>query len=350
MLAMIDIRLAVDRAACCSGDASRGWNSMIARRGLVGFGVAAAFGVTRARADGYPVKPVRLLVPFPPGGPSDVLARIVGQQLNAELGQSVVVDNRPGAGGNVAAEIAVKQPADGYTLLIANNSILAANAFLYKRLSFNPLTDFAPITLIGRQPNVLVVSPTLSVGSVADLIALAKAKPGQLNFGSSGNGTAAHLAGELFRLRAGIDIVHVAYAGVAPALTDLISGQIQMMFATSVGAMPFLKGGTLRALAVTSAERSAALPELPTMQQAGLADFEATTWHGLVAPAHTEAAIVERLNQATVQALHQPDVARRLAGLGVDVVGSTPDAFAAYIKTESIKWGDVIKSAGVHIG
>lgn len=323
---------------------------MLGRRRLIGFGVAATFGTARALADGYPDKSVRLLVPFPPGGPSDVLARIVGQQLNEALGQSLVVDNRPGAGGNVAAEIAVKQPADGYTLLIANNSILAANAFLYKRLSFNPLTDFAPITLIGRQPNILVVSPSLGVGSVSELIAMAKAKPGQLNFGSSGNGTAAHLAGELFRLRAGIDIVHVAYPGVAPALTDLISGQIQMMFATSVAAIPFLKGGTLLGLAVTSAERSPVEPALPTMQQAGLADFDATTWHGLVAPAHTPGAIVERLNAATLEALKRPEVAQRLAGLGVDVVGSTPAAFASYIESESTKWGDVIKRAGVHIG
>jgi tripartite-type tricarboxylate transporter receptor subunit TctC len=323
---------------------------MFGRRGLIGFGVAATFGMTEARADQYPKKPVRLLVAFPPGGPSDVLARIVGQQLNQELGQSVVVDNRPGAGGNVAAEIAAKQPADGYTLLMANNSILAANAFLYKRLSFNPLTDFAPITLIGRQPNILVVSPSLGVASVADLIAMAKAKPGQLNFGSSGNGTAAHLAGELFRIRAGIDVVHVAYAGVAPALTDLISGQIQMMFATSVAAIPFLKGGTLKALAVTSVERSSVLPDLPTMQQAGLTDFDATTWHGMVAPAHTPAPIIEQLSKATVETLHRPDVTQRLAGLGVDVVGSTPEAFTTYIASESTKWGDVIKRAGVHIG
>jgi tripartite-type tricarboxylate transporter receptor subunit TctC len=323
---------------------------MITRRGLAGLSIAATFGVTRARADGYPDKPIRLLVAFPPGGPSDVLARIVGQQLNQELGQSIVVDNRPGAGGNVAAEIAAKQTPDGYTLLIANNSILAANAFLYKRLSFDPLTDFAPISLIGRQPNILVVSPSLGAGSVAELIALAKAKPGQLNFGSSGIGTAAHLAGELFRLRAGIDIVHVAYPGIAPALTDLISGQIQLVFATSVAAIPFLKGGTLKALAVTSVQRSSVLPDLPTMQQAGLADFDATTWHGMVAPAHTPAPIIDQLNKATVGALRQPDVARRLAGLGVDVVGSTPAAFATYIKAESIKWGDVIRRAGVHIG
>jgi tripartite-type tricarboxylate transporter receptor subunit TctC len=326
---------------------------MLARRGLVGLGIAAATGwcgIRAALADTYPSKPVRLLVAFPPGGPSDVLARIIGQQLNEGLGQPLVVDNRPGAGGNVAAEIAAKQSPDGYTVLVANNSILAANAFLYRRLSFDPLKDFTPVSLVGRQPNILVVSPTLGVNSVAELIALAKSKPGQLNFGSSGNGTAAHLAGELFRLRAGIDIVHIAYPGVAPALTDLIGGQIQMMFATSVAAVPFIKGGTLRALAVTTAQRSPAAPDLPTMAQAGLADFEATTWHGLVVPAGTPAPIVDRLNKATLDALHQPDVARRLAGLGVDVVGSTPAEFAAYINSESVKWGDVIKRAGLHIG
>jgi tripartite-type tricarboxylate transporter receptor subunit TctC len=326
---------------------------MLARRGLVGLGIAAALGwngIPAALAETYPSKPVRLLVAFPPGGPSDVLARIIGQQLNEGLGQPIVVDNRPGAGGNVAAEIAAKQSPDGYTVLVANNSILAANAFLYRRLSFDPLKDFTPVSLVGRQPNILVVSPTLGVNSVAELIALAKSKSGQLNFGSSGNGTAAHLAGELFRLRAGIDIVHIAYPGVAPALTDLIAGQIQMMFATSVAAVPFIKGGTLRALAVTTAQRSPAAPDLPTMAQAGLADFEATTWHGLVVPAGTPAPIVDRLNKATLDALHQPDVARRLAGLGVDVVGSTPAEFAAYINSESVKWGDVIKRAGVHIG
>jgi tripartite-type tricarboxylate transporter receptor subunit TctC len=330
-----------------------GRNTMLARRGLFGFGIAAVTGVCGVRhasADRWPSKSLRLLVAFPPGGPSDVLARIIGRQLNVELAQSVIIDNRPGASGNVAAEIAVKQPPDGYTLLLANNSILAANAFLYERLTFDPLTDFVPLTLIGRQPNILVVSPSLGVTSVAELIELAKAKPGQLNFGSSGNGTAAHLAGELFRLRAEIDIVHVAYPGAAPALTDLISGQIQMMFATSVAAIPHMTSGSLRALAVTTPRRSLAVPDVPSMIETGLTDFEATTWHGLVAPAHTPAPIVSRLNKATIDALHQPDVARRMAGLGVDVVGNTPREFANYIESESIKWGDVIKRAGIHMG
>jgi tripartite-type tricarboxylate transporter receptor subunit TctC len=321
---------------------------MLARRGLAG--IAIALGITHAWADSYPSKLVRVMVAFPPGGPSDVLARIVAQQLNAELRQPVVVDNRPGAGGNIAAEIVARQSPDGYTLLLANNSILAANAFLYKKLSFDPQNDFAPVTLIGRQPNILVVTPSLGIDSVAELIALAKAKPGQLNFGSSGHGTAAHLAGELFRLQAGVDIVHVPYPGIARALTDLLGGQIQMVFATAVAAIPLIKAGTLRALAVTSAERSPAAPDLPTMRESGLADFEATTWHGLVAPAHTPKPIIGQLNTATIDALHQPDVARRLADLGVDVAGGTPEAFAAYIRSESIRWGDVIKRAGVHIG
>jgi len=322
---------------------------MLARRGLIGLAIATAVGLP-ARAEVYPSKPVRLLVAFPPGGPSDVLARIVGQQLNEELGQPVVVDNRPGAGGNVAAEIAVKQTADGYTLLMANNSILAANAFLYRKLPFNPSSDLAPVTLIGRQPNVLVINPSLRVGSVAELIALAKGRPGQLIFGSSGNGTAAHLAGELFRLKAGLDIVHAAYPGVAPALSDLVGGQIHMMFATSVAATPLMKSGRLLALAVTTAQRSAAASDLPTMQESGLADFEATTWHGLVVPAHTPASIIGRLNAATLSALHRPSVANRLAGLGVEVVGGTPLEFSHYINAESTKWGDVIRRAGIRIG
>ncbi len=324
---------------------------MLQRRHLFGSAAAAALcPALPALAADYPTKPIRLVVAFPPGGPSDVLARIVGQQLSQELGQAVIVDNRPGAGGNVAAEIVSKQPADGYTLLVANNSILAANAFLYRKLGYDPVSSFAPVVLIGRQPNILVVGPHLQVGSVAELIALAKAKPGQLNFGSSGNGTAAQLAGELFRQQAGIDIVHVAYPGVAPALTDLVADQIQMMFATSVGALPFMGNKLLVGLAVTTATRSAIVPDLPTMQQAGLPGFEATTWHGIVAPARTPATIVDRLNEATLTAIRQPDVIKRLTGLGVELAGGTAAEFAAYQKSEAAKWGQVIKTAGIKIG
>lgn len=324
---------------------------MLQRRSLFGVATAAlALRSAASRAADYPSKPIRLVVAFPPGGPSDVLGRILGQQLNEELGQAVIVDNRPGAGGNVAADIVAKQPADGYTLLVGNNSILAANAFLYRKLPFDPIKDFAPITLIGRQPNVLVVNPSLGVATVAELIAMAKAKPGQLNFGSSGNGTAAHLAGELFRLQAGIDIVHVAYPGAAPALTDLVSGQIQIMFATSVAAVPFLSNKMLTGLAVTTASRSSVMPNLPTMAESGLPGFEASTWHGLVAPAHTPEPVIAALNRATRQALQRPETRARLSALGVDIAPDTPEEFATYIGAEAKKWGDLIKTAGIHIG
>jgi len=302
-----------------------------------------------ADAETYPTASIRLVVAFTPGGPSDVLARIVGERMSVRLGQPVVIDNRPGAGGNVAAEIVAKAPPDGYTLLNGNNSILATNAALYSHLPFDPLQDFAPITLIGSQPNILVVHPSLPVHSVADLIKLAKSEPGKLNYGSSGNGTAAHLAAELFRLQAGVDIVHVAYRGAAPALTDLASGRLQLMFATSASVMQFIENGTLRPLAVTTATRSPAVPSLPTIAESGFPDFEATTWHGFVAPAKTPRAVIDTLNHAIVQALREPEVKKRLAALGVDIVGNTPAEFRAYIKAESDKWAGVVAKAGLHI-
>ena len=322
---------------------------MLGRRSILGAAAALPWA-GQALANAYPAKPIRLVVAFPPGGPSDVLARILGQQLNPELGQAVYVDNRPGAGGNIAADLVARQAADGYTLLVANNSILAANAFLYRHLAFDPIHDFAPIILIGRQPNVLVVNPSLGIGSVAELIARARANPGELNFGSSGSGTAAHLAGELFRIRAGIDIVHVPYSGVAPALTDLIAGHIHFMFATSVAAVPFISGKTLTGLAVTTPDRSPTVPGLPTMAESGLPGFEAVTWHGLVAPAKTPPEIVQQLNQATLTALQMPDTTKRLANLGVEAMGGTSEAFAAYIGAEAQRWGALIKSAGIRIG
>lgn len=310
---------------------------------------AAVLAPCAAWPQTYPTGSIRLVVAFTPGGPSDVLARIVGERMSLRLGQPVVIENRPGAGGNVAAEIVANAPPDGYTLLNGNNSILATNAALYKHLAFDPLRDFAPISLIGSQPNILVVHPSVAAHSVADLVKLAKAEPGKLNYGSSGNGTAAHLAAELFRLKAGVDIVHVAYRGAAPALTDLSSGRLQLMFATSASVMQFIENGTLRALAVTTAERSPAVPDLPTIAESGFPDFEATTWHGLVAPAKTPPAVIEKLNRTVVAVLREPDIRQRLAGLGVDVVGDSPEEFAAYIKSESAKWASVVKSSGIQI-
>jgi len=302
-----------------------------------------------AASPAYPSTSIHLVVAFTPGGPSDTLARIVGEGLSAKLGQPVLIDNRPGAGGNIAAELVAKSPADGYTLLMGNNSILATNAALYGHLDFDPIVDLAPITEIGSQPNILVVNPSVPAHSVAELVALAKQHPGKLNYASSGAGTAAHLAGELFKLQAGIDIVHVPYRGAIPALTDLMGGRTELMFATSASVLQFIEAGRLRALAVTTAKRSNAVADLPTVAESGFPEFEATTWHGLVAPAKTPHPVIAQLARTTVEVLREPEVQKRLAGLGVEIVGNTPDEFAAYIKSETAKWAAVIHKSNIHI-
>lgn len=253
---------------------------------LAGLLAFAAMAAGAAAAD-YPNRPVAIVVGFPPGGASDIMARILTAKLGSVLGQPFIVDNRPGAGGNVGGEFVAHAAPDGYTLLLGNNAILATNVSLYSKIGFDPEKDFAPISLIGTQANVLVVNNDVKAHSLAGLIALAKANPGKLNFASSGYGLAAHLAGELFKAQAHIDIVHVPYKGSAPALEDVIAGQDQMMFATTSGVMGFLKNGQVRALAVTTLKRTPSLPDVPTMDEAGLPGFEATTWHGLVAPAGT---------------------------------------------------------------
>jgi tripartite-type tricarboxylate transporter receptor subunit TctC len=308
--------------------------------------LAFAGATVGAGAADYPDRPVTLVVGFPPGGASDILARIISGKLSSILGQPFVVDNRPGAGGNVAGEVVAHAAPDGYTLLLGNNAILATNASLYKKIGFDPEKDFAPISLVGTQANVLVVNVDLPVHSFAELIALAKARPGKLNFASSGYGLAAHLAGELFKADAHVDIVHVPYKGSAPALQDVIAGQDQMMFATTSGAMGLIKGGQLRPLAVTTLKRTASLPDIPTIDELGIKGFDATTWHGLVAPAGTPRPIIDILHKAAVEALADPDVRHSLADLGVDIVGSTPDEFDAYIKSEIPKWAAVIKTSG----
>jgi tripartite-type tricarboxylate transporter receptor subunit TctC len=308
-----------------------------------------AGAVVLAVADDYPARPVTLVVGFPPGGASDILARIVANKLSGLLGQPFVIDNRPGAGGNVAGEVVARAVPDGYTLLLGNNAILATNASLYKKIGFDAEKDFAPITLIGTQANVLVVNLDLPAHSLAELIALAKANPGKLNYASSGYGLAAHLAGELFKTEAHIDIVHVPYKGSAPALQDVIAGQDQMMFATASGAMGVIKGGQVRPLAVTTLKRTSSLPDIATVDELGIKGFDATTWHGLVAPAGTPQPIIETLHRATVEALNDPSVRHSLDELGIDVVGSTPEQFAAYIKSEIPKWAAVIRASGAKL-
>ena len=305
-----------------------------------------AFALAAPLARAFPEKPVRFVVGFTPGGPSDILARAVGQKLAERWGQQVVVENRPGAGGNLAAEVVAKSAPDGHTWLLGNNSILATNHALYRKLAYDPVKDFAPVALVAVQPNILVVHPDVPAKSVSDLVALAKQSPGKLNYASSGAGAAAHLAGELFKTMAGVDIVHVPYKGAQPALTDLIAGQVQLMFATSASVIPYMKAGRLRALAVTTAQRSPSVPELPTVAEAGLAGFEATTWHGIVVPAATSRAVVEKLNADVNAALRERELSERLAGLGAEVLTGTPRDFADYIAREIPKWTKVVRDSG----
>jgi tripartite-type tricarboxylate transporter receptor subunit TctC len=323
---------------------------MLRKLCYAGFGLLALVcASTIASAADYPSRPVTIVVGFPPGGASDILARIIASKLGSLLGQAFVVDNRPGAGGNVAGEAVAHAPPDGYTLLLGNNAILATNASLYKQVGFDAEKDFAPISLIGTQANVLVVNNNLPAHSLAELIALAKASPGKLNFASSGYGLAAHLAGELFKADAHVDIVHVPYKGSAPALQDVIAGQDQMMFATTSGSMGLIKGGQLRPLAVTSLKRTPSLPDVPTIDELGIKGFDATTWHGLVAPAGTPAEVIKILHQAVVETLNDPGVQHSLDELGVDVASDTPEQFAAYIHSEIPKWAAVIKASGAKL-
>ena len=294
----------------------------------------------------YPTRPVNVVVAFTPGGPSDVLSRIIGKQLEQILGQPFVIENRPGAGGNVAAEQVARASADGHVLLMGNNSILATNAALYKKINFDPQADFAPISLIGSQANILVVNPQVPARSMAELIAYAKANPGKVNYASSGHGAAAHLAAELFRAVAKVEIVHVPYKGAAPALQDLIAGHVQMMFATAASVVPHIRAGQVRALAVTTIKRTAVFPELATVDELGLRGFDAATWHGLVAPARVPKEVIATLHRGTVAALADAAVRKSLGDLGVDIAGSTPEEFVAYIKAEIPKWTAIVKASG----
>ena len=289
------------------------------------------------------------MVAFTPGGPSDVLARIIGKKLNELLGQPFIIENRPGAGGNIAAEQVAHAAPDGHTLLMGNNSILATNAALYKKINYDPEQDFIPISLIGTQANILVVNPAVPATHMQQLIELAKAKPGQLNFASSGHGAAAHLAGELFKTEAKVDIVHVAYKGAAPALQDVIAGHVHMMFATSASVVGHIRGRQGARARRDDAQAHRVMPELATVDELGLKGFDATTWHGLVAPAGTPKEIIGALHHATVTALKDPGTRKALFDLGVDIVGSSPKEFETYIKSEIPKWTAVVKSSGAQI-
>jgi len=299
-------------------------------------------------AQDYPTKPIRMVVPFPAGGTVDILARLIGAKVQAQWGQPVVVEARTGAGGNVGADLVAKAEPDGYTLLLTASPPLTSNVGLYRDLPFNPLTDFAPVSLLCEVPNVLEVAPAVAARSAAELVALAKARPGTLNFGSQGNGTTSHLAGEMLKLKAGIDIVHVPYRGSAPALNDLVAGKIDLMFDNLVSSVPMIRAGNLRALAVGSAQRAPSLPDVPTLRESGL-DFETTAWFAIVAPARTPPPIVARWSAAAADALRQPDVAARLADLGALTVASRPEVLGARMREEIVLWGDLIRTAKIKL-
>lgn len=307
---------------------------------------AGLLGNTAALAQAYPSKPVTIIVPFAAGGTTDILARIVGQALTTELGQPVVVDNRAGAGGNIGGQAAAKAPADGYTLFMGTVGTHAINASLYKKMPFDPVKDFAPLTRVANVPNLLVANPSQPFKTVPELIAYAKANPGKVNFGSSGNGSSIHLSGELFKSLAKVDMQHVPYKGSAPAVTDLLGNQIGIMFDNMPSAIQHVRSGKLVPLAVTTAKRSPELPNVPTIAEAGVPGYEATSWFGLFAPAGTPAPVVAQLNKAIVKVLNQPDVKKKINEQGAEAHGETPEQFAAFIQAEGVKWSRVVKESG----
>jgi len=300
-----------------------------------------------AQSDNYPTRPIRFIAANAPGGGLDITARAIGPKLSAALGQQVIVDNRAGAAGSIASEILAKSAPDGHTIMVASLGGLAVNTNLYKGLSYHPLRDFAPVTFATSQSNVLVVNPSVPAKSVQELIALAKAQPDRLTYGSSGAGNAGHLAGELFCVMAGVKMVHVPYKGGAPAMIDLVAGQIQLIFSSAPTAVPQVKAGKIRALAVTTARRSAVLPDVPTVAEQGLAGFEADNWYGVVTVMKTPRAVVDRLNVEIARALHSPDVKQLLFTQGLEVRTSTPQEFGAYMRSEFDKWAKVIKDSGI---
>jgi tripartite-type tricarboxylate transporter receptor subunit TctC len=311
--------------------------------------VAAVLLPFAATAQTYPSKPIRLLVPFAPGGTTDVIARLVGQKLTESLGQQIVIDNRPGANGNLGTEIAVKSPADGYTLVMSYDGTMAINPSIYKKLPFDPQKDLAPVASVAQVPLLMVVHPGVAATNVREFVALARASPGRINYSSAGHGSAGHLTGELFRARAGIDIVHVNYKGGGQAVQDLLGGQIQMLMTGLATVEGHLKGGKLRALAFTSAKRVPGAPDVPTLTESGYPGLEVLSWYGILAPAGTPQDIVRKLNADINRILQTPDVRERLTALGTEPTGGTPEQFAEVIKADTARWAKVVSDAGIRI-
>lgn len=329
-------------------------SKILTRRGFtlaLAAGVAAGgFAALPAAAQAnYPAKPITIVVPFAAGGTTDILARVIGEALKKELGQPVVIDNRAGAGGNIGGALAAKAAADGYTLFMGTVGTHAINASLYKKMPFDPIKDFAPLTRVAMVPNLLVAHPTRPYKTVQELVAYAKANPGKVTFGSSGNGSSIHLSGELFDSMAKVDMIHVPYKGSAPAVSDLIGGQIDIMFDNMPSAIQHVRSGRLKAIAVTTAKRSPELPNVPTIAEAGVPGYEATSWFGMFAPAATPAPIVTRLNTALVKVLSDADVKKKLAEQGAEPYAEKPEQFAEFIRKETAKWSQVVKASGASV-
>jgi len=301
---------------------------------------AAASGQT------YPNRAIRFVVPYAPGGSTDIVARILAQKLSDAMGQQVVVDNRPGAGGSIGADVVAKSPPDGYTMVTAVTGIMAINQYLYRKLPFDPEKDFAPVTQVGSLPLILVVHPSLPAKNVREFIAIAKAKPGQLNYGSSGVGTATHMTTELFKSMAGVDLVHIPYKGSGQVMGDVIGGQLALIFDQIVSSLPHVQGGKLRMLAITSAKRFPSLPDLPTIAESGVPGYESISWAGVAVPAGTPKEIIARLHTEIVKVLAAPDIRERFLRDGIETVGSTPEQFTEHIRRERIKWAKVVKDSG----
>lgn len=306
----------------------------------------AAFSAA-AYAQSYPSKPIRMVVPFAAGGPTDVYARSVGQELSRILGQPVIVDNKPGAGGNLGADFVAKSAPDGYNIVLGAVGAFAVNMTLYPKMPYDVLRDFAPVSLIAIVPMMLVVNPALPVKTPRDLVELAKARPGQLTYGSAGNGTSVHMSTEMFKALTGIDMVHVPYKGVAPAMTDLIGGQLQLMFSDATSAIPHAKSGKVRPVAVT--KRIEVMPEIPTFAELGYAGYDPTVWYGVFAPAGTPRDIVVKLNGAIAKALQAPEVRERLISQGANPVSNSPEEFTAFVRDEIARWGKVVKASGARV-
>jgi tripartite-type tricarboxylate transporter receptor subunit TctC len=313
---------------------------------LIALVLCSLFVAAAGAQEAYPSRPVRFILPFPPGGGTDILGRLIAERLSAGLGQPVVTENRGGAGGNVGAEAAAHSAPDGYTIVLVAPS-LAISPSLYSKLNYDPVKDFAPISLVATVPNVMITNPSVEAQTLTEFIALARSRPGKMNFGSGGSGTSNHLAGELFNIVTGAKLVHVPYKGVNLAMQGVLAGEIHLVFIGIPAALPHIKAGRLRALALVAPQRSPALPEVPTAAEAGLKDFEVTTWYGVMTPAGTPRPIVTRLNAELGRIMHTPDMKERLAGLATDPLTSTPEEFAAYLKQEIAKWGDVVRKANL---